>query len=164
MGTKMSQPTFQLKRPERRTTSVIFASPHSGRVYPDAFLNRIELDRREVRTSEDAFVDELFSPALDLGAPLLASDAPRAFVDLNRAPDQFFEQLCADLGLAHDPARVRKARENAAQTKKMAPITLPRDILAPLRERYLWRIANWKFLPDRIAQNWMGEIEAYDIG
>ena len=84
--------------------------------------------------------------------------------DLNRAPDQFFEQLCVDLGLAHDPARVRKARENAAQTKKMAPATLPRDILSPRRGRYLWRIANWKFLPDRIAQNWMGEIEAYDIG
>ena len=31
---------FQLTRPDQRTTSVVFASPHSGREYPKAFLER----------------------------------------------------------------------------------------------------------------------------
>lgn len=100
----MSQPTFKLKRPQRRTTSVIFASPHSGRDYPPAFLERILLNDREVRSSEDAFVDQLFVPAVDSGAPLLASDAPRAYVDLNRAPEELDPALIDGVRrAAHNP-------------------------------------------------------------
>ncbi|MBP1806659.1 N-formylglutamate amidohydrolase [Rubellimicrobium aerolatum] len=79
---------FEITRPERRTTSVVFASPHSGRDYPQAFLDRAELDARGIRSSEDAFVDVLFDCAPDHGAPLLRAFASRAFVDLNRAPDE----------------------------------------------------------------------------
>ena len=79
---------FHLARPERRTTSVVFASPHSGRAYPAPFLERAELDARAIRSSEDAFVDLLFGCAPDHGAPLLAACASRAFVDLNRAADE----------------------------------------------------------------------------
>ncbi|TNC74195.1 N-formylglutamate amidohydrolase [Rubellimicrobium roseum] len=79
---------FQITRPERRTTSVVFASPHSGREYPRAFLERAELDSRTIRSSEDAFVDLLFDSATDHGAPFLRAQASRAFVDLNRAADE----------------------------------------------------------------------------
>jgi N-formylglutamate amidohydrolase len=79
---------FHLVRPVRRTTSVVFASPHSGRVVPPAFLRRAELDERAIRSSEDAFVDRLFDAAPREGAPLLAAVASRAFVDLNRAADE----------------------------------------------------------------------------
>ena len=79
---------FYLARPERRTTSVVFASPHSGREYPAAFLERAELDARTIRSSEDAFVDLLFGCAPAFGAPFLAAHASRAFVDLNRAADE----------------------------------------------------------------------------
>lgn len=100
----MPQPTFQLKRPKRRTTSVIFASPHSGRSYPPAFLERSELDEREIRSSEDAFVDNLFACVVDQGAPLLASDAPRAYVDLNRAPEELDPALIEGVRrAAHNP-------------------------------------------------------------
>lgn len=100
----MPQPTFQLWRPKRRTTSVIFASPHSGRAYPRSFLERALLDERTVRSSEDAFVDQLFAPAVDNGAPLLASDAPRAYVDLNRAPEELDPALIEGVRRAtHNP-------------------------------------------------------------
>lgn len=79
---------YRLTLPERRTTSVVFASPHSGSHYPKDFLARSVLDERTIRTSEDAFVDLLMAPAPSFGAPLLAAVAPRAYVDLNRAADE----------------------------------------------------------------------------
>ena len=83
-----STEAFVLKRPARASGPVIFASPHSGRDYPPAFLTRAVLDRQAIRSSEDAFVDQLFESAPALGAPLLAARAPRAFIDLNRAADE----------------------------------------------------------------------------
>jgi N-formylglutamate amidohydrolase len=79
---------FVLKRPLRQAGPFIFASPHSGRDYPAAFLAHAVLDRQAIRSSEDAFVDRLFDAAPALGAPLLAARAPRAFIDLNRAADE----------------------------------------------------------------------------
>ena len=79
---------YHLSLPEQRRTSVIFSSPHSGRDYPPGFLRRSVLDERTIRSSEDAFVDDLLDCVPDLGAPLLAARCPRAFVDLNRGPDE----------------------------------------------------------------------------
>ena len=84
----MSSSAYHLTRPVRRSTSVVFASPHSGREAPQSFLSRAELDERAIRSSEDAFVDVLFDCAPGHGAPLLAAGASRAFVDLNRAADE----------------------------------------------------------------------------
>lgn len=84
----MTVQPFTLTQPRAQTTCVIFASPHSGRDYPLAFLRESVLDERGVRSSEDAFVDLLFSSAPAMGAPLLAATAPRAFVDLNRGREE----------------------------------------------------------------------------
>lgn len=79
---------YVLTRPPVRTCPVIFASPHSGRDYPQDFLAQAVLDRHTIRSSEDAFVDRLFDMAPGMGAPLLAARAPRAYIDLNRAADE----------------------------------------------------------------------------
>ncbi|MEB8389288.1 N-formylglutamate amidohydrolase [Rhodobacteraceae bacterium KMM 6894] len=84
----MTQAAYHLTEPRERTTSVVFASPHSGREYPACFLDRIALDDHTVRSSEDAYVDQLFDCAPQMGAPLLHAGAPRAFVDLNRSADE----------------------------------------------------------------------------
>ena len=84
----MPKVAYDLIHPEKRTTSVVFASPHSGRDYPWSFLRRTQLDRQTIRSSEDAFVDQLFDSAPQFGAPFLRAGAPRAFVDLNRGPDE----------------------------------------------------------------------------
>jgi len=78
----MARAAYYLIHPERRTTSVVFASPHSGREYPSSFLRRTALDGLAVRSSEDAFVDQLFDSAPHAGAPFLKAGVPRAFVDL----------------------------------------------------------------------------------
>ncbi|MBY0336670.1 MAG: N-formylglutamate amidohydrolase [Acetobacteraceae bacterium] len=77
---------FRLLRPERQTAPLVFASPHSGRNYPQPFLASARLDPVALRRSEDAFVDELFAAAPALGAPLLAAEFPRAWCDANREP------------------------------------------------------------------------------
>lgn len=70
--------------PPAQTLPFIFASPHSGRVYPKAFLQATRLDGTAIRRSEDSFVDEIVGAAPTLGAPLLKAHFPRAFVDPNR--------------------------------------------------------------------------------
>ncbi len=74
--------------PARQAAPFIFASPHSGRIYPPSFLRASRLDSLSLRKSEDAFVDELFDNAVELGAPLIAARLPRAFVDPNRAAEE----------------------------------------------------------------------------
>jgi len=84
----MPKGTYQLELPSNRTTSVIFASPHSGRNYPWVFLRKSVLDELAIRSSEDAFVDLLFADVPTFGAPLLCARGPRAYVDLNRNRDE----------------------------------------------------------------------------
>ncbi len=84
----MTNDAFTLIQPRDRRSCVVFASPHSGRDYSDAFLAQTVLDPLVVRSSEDAFVDDLLHCATDYGAPVLAARVPRAFVDLNRSPDE----------------------------------------------------------------------------
>lgn len=85
----MTELPYSLTRPRDRKTCVVFASPHSGMKYSPDFLRASALDEFEIRSSEDAFVDVLFESAPRFGAPLLAADAPRAYVDLNRSADEF---------------------------------------------------------------------------
>ncbi len=89
----MHHRAFDLERPRRRTTAVVFASPHSGRDYPDTFLKHAALDAQAIRSSEDAYVDQLFSMVPQSGAPFLTARAPRAFLDLNRAPEELDSAL-----------------------------------------------------------------------
>lgn len=102
----MTNSAYELKRPEKRTTSVVFASPHSGRAYAPAFLQDIVLDDHEIRSSEDAFVDQLYRAAPDAGAPMICALAPRAFLDLNRAPEELDAALIEDVRRVSHNARV----------------------------------------------------------
>ncbi len=79
---------FRLQFAEARTSCAVFSSPHSGSNYPDDFMARVALDPHEIRSSEDAFVDELFASSTRFGAPLLSANYPRAYVDLNRSRDE----------------------------------------------------------------------------
>lgn len=101
----MPEPTaFTLALPDRRVTPVIFSSPHSGRHYARGFLDQSLLDTRMIRSSEDAYVDQLFSAAPAYGAPLLSATLPRAWLDLNRAPDELDPALIEGIHRpAHNP-------------------------------------------------------------
>src|SRR5258708_6750654 len=79
---------FHIHRPARQSVPFVFASPHSGSHYPASFIARSRLSPIALRRSEDAFVDELFCGAVALGAPMIAARFPRAYLDVNRAPDE----------------------------------------------------------------------------
>jgi N-formylglutamate amidohydrolase len=86
-------PPFTLVEPREQTAPFVFCSPHSGRTYPSAFLERSRLDPHTLRKSEDCFVDELFAGVAELGAPLIAARFPRAYLDVNREPFELDPEL-----------------------------------------------------------------------
>jgi len=79
-------PPFEIIEPEQARGPVLFNSPHSGRVYPRAFLQSSRLDLTTLRRSEDCFVDDLTLGVVARGYPLMRAHFPRCFVDVNREP------------------------------------------------------------------------------
>ena len=77
---------FEVLEPVSQSVPLVFNSPHSGRRYPQGFLDGSRLDALGIRRSEDHYVDELFSVAPALGAPMLVAHFPRAWLDVNREP------------------------------------------------------------------------------
>src|SRR3990172_8618453 len=93
-------PPFTVARPQTLKVPLVFNSPHSGRIYPRAFLAASRLDSLALRRSEDAYVEELFAFVTELGAPLLYAHFPRAYLDVNREPYELDPVLFRD-GLPH---------------------------------------------------------------
>jgi N-formylglutamate amidohydrolase len=79
-------PPFDVLGGDDPRSALVLSSPHSGNVYPRHFLDRVKLDFSILRRSEDAFVDDLFSGARNIGVPLIRARFPRAYLDLNREP------------------------------------------------------------------------------
>ena len=110
MASERDSAPVRVLRPERRTSRFIFASPHSGRHYPPAFLARSVLPLTLLRRSEDAYVEAFFSSAPALGASLIAAEFPRALVDPNRDAWEFDPAMFEDaLPGAAGPASARAA-------------------------------------------------------
>ena len=93
----MARTPYRLTTPVRTVAPVVVASPHSGRDYDWSFVASTVLDRRGIRSSEDAFVDRLLWDVPSLGVPLLTAEVPRAFVDLNRAEGELDPALVRDV-------------------------------------------------------------------
>jgi N-formylglutamate amidohydrolase len=100
----MNHSAYTLHLPESRTSPVVFSSPHSGTEYTEAFKAQSRLDAQSLRSSEDAFVDRLFADAPNFGAPLLAAKGPRAYIDMNRGPDELDAALIENVPhVSHNP-------------------------------------------------------------
>jgi len=83
--------------PDSLTSGVVFALPHSGRDYGVSFLNQSILDEISIRSSEDAFLDQLIDGIERYGAPKIIANAPRAFIDLNRSTDELDPALISGI-------------------------------------------------------------------
>ena len=79
---------FHIDTAKRDDSCVVFASPHSGASYPADMMSKTVLSDHVIRSSEDAFVDVLFDCAPHFGARFIKAAVPRAYVDLNRSPDE----------------------------------------------------------------------------
>ena len=67
-------------------TALVFASPHSGGIYPEDMTSAARLPVETLRASEDAFVDRIVAGAPALGAAVVRARLARAYIDLNREP------------------------------------------------------------------------------
>ncbi|MEM9579371.1 MAG: N-formylglutamate amidohydrolase [Pseudomonadota bacterium] len=76
---------FDLVQPAEASIPLVVDSPHSWRHYPEGFDPACS--EKDLLTSWDAWVDELFECSPALGAPLLSARFPRFFIDPNRARD-----------------------------------------------------------------------------
>ncbi|MBU6235009.1 MAG: N-formylglutamate amidohydrolase [Alphaproteobacteria bacterium] len=70
-------------------------SPHSGRVYPDDF--GFSCPRQALQVYEDRFVDLLLSNLPHLGVTTIQAEAPRTYIDLNRAVDDIWPMQLRDV-------------------------------------------------------------------
>ncbi|MEO1017411.1 MAG: N-formylglutamate amidohydrolase [Pseudomonadota bacterium] len=75
---------------------IVLSSPHSGTHYEPGLLAQMCVSRSDLRPLEDGPVDLLLQPARRTGTCLVAAKFPRAFVDLNRAPDEIDRSLIHD--------------------------------------------------------------------
>lgn len=87
---------FSLVAQDPPATPLVFASPHSGRDYPDEMLAAAAVEPEALRRSEDAFVDALIAPAAQAGASLILARYGRAFMDLNREPWELDPAMFSD--------------------------------------------------------------------
>lgn len=132
---------FRLTRPGRQETSVIFASPHSGRDYPADFLAASQLDTLQLRSSEDAYVDRLIARAPLFGSPLLCALTPRAYIDLNRASDEL------------DPAVIEGVDRLAQNPRISSGLGVIPRVVAGGRAIYSGKISH-NAAKDRLARHW----------
>jgi N-formylglutamate amidohydrolase len=80
----LAEPAFDLRRPSGRGAPLIFASPHSGRLYPESMMAASPLGAQAIRRSEDAWVDTLLEGAEALGVSVISARFARAYLDVNR--------------------------------------------------------------------------------
>ena len=128
--------------PVSLTSGVVFALPHSGRDYGVSFLNQSILDQLSIRSSEDAFLDQLIDGIEKYGAPKIIANAPRAFIDLNRSTDEL------------DPALISGIKDNTRNPRISSGLgVIPRVVShgkeiyrgklsfeqAQLRIKYYWK-------------------------
>jgi N-formylglutamate amidohydrolase len=100
---------FIVRRPAPGAASpLVFASPHSGRLYPKDMMAASALDAATIRRSEDALVDGLIEGATEHGASVIAAAYARAYIDVNREPYELDASMFEDE--LPDFARGRSAR------------------------------------------------------
>jgi N-formylglutamate amidohydrolase len=137
----MTHPAYDLYSPAVQSTCVIFASPHSGRAYSAAFLAQTKLNSHAIRSSEDAYMDELFADAPSHGAPLIAARTPRAYVDFNRAPEEL------------DPALIEGVRRISPNPRVASGLGVIPRVVAGGRVIYDGKIS-LEQAHARITQHW----------
>ncbi len=88
--------SYSIDEPVSVMSPVVFASPHSGRLYPKGFLETCKASMIDLRRIEDAYVDRLLADVHLAGAPVICGLVARGFVDLNRAESEMDPHMFDD--------------------------------------------------------------------
>ncbi len=92
-----AEPAFELRRPQSLVAPLVFASPHSGRLYPQDLMAATALGAHAIRRSEDAWVDALLEGVEALGVSVLSARFARAYLDVNREPYELDAAMFEDV-------------------------------------------------------------------
>jgi N-formylglutamate amidohydrolase len=113
---------FRIARPAAGApaTPLIFASPHSGNLYPPEMLEAVAVGEALMRRSEDAFVDDLIAAAPQLGATVIAAAYGRAYIDLNRDPWELDPAMFEDELPPHVQGRTARVAAGLGAIAKLA--------------------------------------------
>lgn len=96
-------PAFVLRQEVSLPVPVVVAVPHAGRHYPADLLAMLRQPGQASQRLEDRLVDLVGQEvARRTGATLLIAQAPRAMIDLNRAPDDIDREMIAPDALLPD--------------------------------------------------------------
>lgn len=79
---------FNLLRPHEPAIPILLTVSHAGRTYPPEVTAQMREPDQAALSLEDRLMDRIGEViAAETGAALLIAEAPRAMIDLNRAPD-----------------------------------------------------------------------------
>jgi len=87
---------FSVEEPVSVMSPAVFASPHSGRLYPKGFLEACTASMLDLRRIEDAYVDRLLADVHLSGAPVICGLVARGCLDLNRAESEMDPHMFQD--------------------------------------------------------------------
>jgi N-formylglutamate amidohydrolase len=167
-------PPFVIHPAMGEVGAIVFASPHSGGWLPGDMGALPDLPWMTLRSAEDVGVDRLVAAGPSVGAPLIAAQVSRAYVDLNRAPDELDPALIDgvegstsakvaagfgvvprragdgdalyDRRLSMDEAEARIARVHAPYHKALA------DLMQQAKARHgMALLLDWHSMPSRAA-------------
>ena len=117
-------PAFTLSVPATLPVPILIAVPHAGRDYPEDVTNAMREPAWCAARLEDRFADRLGEAiARATGAALLVAHAPRAMIDLNRAPDDIDWSMVAGASARRTPHSLanRRARSGLGLVPRRLP-------------------------------------------
>jgi len=118
------EPAFTLSVPGALPAPILIAVPHAGRDYPEAVTSAMRNPAWGAARLEDRFADRLGEAiAAATGAALLVAHAPRAMIDLNRAPDDIDWSMVAGASPRRTPHSLanRRARSGLGLVPRRLP-------------------------------------------
>ena len=119
-----SGPAFTLTVPAALPVPILIAVPHAGRSYPEAVMAAMRDPAWGAARLEDRHVDTLGAAVAEAtGAALLVAHAPRAMLDLNRAPDDIDWSMVAGGAARRTPHSLanRRARSGLGLVPRRLP-------------------------------------------
>ncbi len=135
-----SNPAYSVFAPAVQRVPFVFNSPHSGRYYPKSLLEASRLTPPQLRRSEDLYVDQLFSHIVEIGAPMLAANFPRAWLDVNREPYELDPKLFSEKLPGHANIRSMRVSGGLGTIPRLVAEHMPIYNVSPSLEEALDRV------------------------
>ena len=105
----------------RTQSPILLSVPHSGRSYPDALLDNLRIPAHALHKLEDRYADLLISHALERDHEALAALAPRAWIDLNRHPDDLDRRAITGIAATSAVDHLPRSNVRAIGRQKGSP-------------------------------------------